>query len=242
MEPSATKCACGEGCSDRFSVWQLLFQPSLPKLIRLQNIGVLGTGRRVMVWLSVPFSNFLLISIRSSFQVQISSGPGAQPVRVLPSTSMSTIWAVMASIGCPDGWIGGTKNCTISRGGLFNGTASTTYESRNNYSLENVASLKNYGLASEAIHMGLDLTTLGYKGSSSSNPQKQIIWDFGSYQYTLQGLVGLHQAPVNLSDTGGFGYPNPSFIQTLRNANSIPSVSYGYTAGAKYRTFFYSFS
>jgi hypothetical protein len=149
---------------------------------------------------------------------------------------MSTIWTVMGNSGCPPEWEGGLKACVERRGGVFQSLNSSTYVPRDNYSLSDVAVMKNHGLGNEAVHMALDIAALGYPGGDNTKPEKNAIFEFISMDFTLQGLIGLHQPGVNLSNTGGFSYPNPSFIQTMKDANHIPSVSYGYTAGAKYRT------
>jgi hypothetical protein len=149
---------------------------------------------------------------------------------------MSTIWAVMADSGCPANWDGGRSACVERRGQLFNRSASVTYQGGNDYTLNDTTSMKNYGFKNEAIQMAFDTVTLDYPQSGGKMVGTNVIWEFASLNYTLQGLVGLHQPPVNLSDLGGMGYGNPSFIQTLSTQNNIPSVSYGYTAGALYRT------
>ena len=46
------------------------------------------------------------------------------------------------------------------------------------------------------------------------------------------GQLGLGPKPTNFSD---FNNPSESFLRTLRNKSLIPSLSFGYTAGAPYR-------
>jgi hypothetical protein len=46
------------------------------------------------------------------------------------------------------------------------------------------------------------------------------------------GEFGLGPKPTNLS---GFDYPQPSYMWSLKNQSLIPSLSYGYTAGAPYQ-------
>jgi hypothetical protein len=174
---------------------------------------------------------------RSSFILRLGSGDSGQIIRVLPSTSTEVIWTVSTQDSCPDGWPGGRNDCIDRRGGVYDRNKSATYQYVNSYGLEKVAALKNYGLEYEGVRSSFENITLDYPQSSGAPMGKNIIWEFTSWNYTLQGLVGLHQAPINLTDLGGFSYSNPSFIQTLKDSNKIPSVSYGYTAGAIYGTY-----
>jgi len=49
----------------------------------------------------------------------------------------------------------------------------------------------------------------------------------------LSGIFGLNNQPVNFSTLGNTSMP--SFLTTLRDQSKIPSLSWSYTAGAKYR-------
>ena len=60
----------------------------------------------------------------------------------------------------------------------------------------------------------------------------QVIAGFATEDYHL-GMFGLGPQPTNfsvLSDTAG-----PSFLTTMKSKSLIPSLSWSYTAGAKYR-------
>jgi hypothetical protein len=103
------------------------------------------------------------------------------------------------------------------------------------YSLANATVMRNYGFKDEAIVAAHDTVALGYWGGAGQKLGENMIFEFRSTNYTLQGLVGLYQPPINFTDTGG--YKSPSFIQHLRDTNQTGSVSYGYTAGAQYRMF-----
>ena len=50
---------------------------------------------------------------------------------------------------------------------------------------------------------------------------------------TSRGIFGLNSQPVNFSSLGN--HTAPSFITSLKDSNKIPSLSWSYTAGAKYR-------
>ena len=47
------------------------------------------------------------------------------------------------------------------------------------------------------------------------------------------GIFGLNNQPVNFSTLGNTSVP--SFVSTLKDQGKIPSISWSYTAGAKYR-------
>lgn len=49
------------------------------------------------------------------------------------------------------------------------------------------------------------------------------------------GIFGLNDQPVNFTSLGNF--TSPSLFTTLKNEKKIPSLSWSYTAGAKYRTY-----
>ena len=48
-----------------------------------------------------------------------------------------------------------------------------------------------------------------------------------------RGAFGLNTQPVNFTSLGNFSAP--SFLTTLKDQGHIPSLSWSYTAGAKYR-------
>lgn len=52
---------------------------------------------------------------------------------------------------------------------------------------------------------------------------------------TDSGIFGLNTQPVNFTSLGNFS--SPSFISTLKDKGTIPSLSWSYTAGAKYRKY-----
>lgn len=49
----------------------------------------------------------------------------------------------------------------------------------------------------------------------------------------FSGILGLNTQPVNYSTIGNFSAP--SLFATLRSQQLIPSLSWSFTAGAKYR-------
>lgn len=88
----------------------------------------------------------------------------------------------------------------------------------------------NLGLDTVATS-GFDTVTLGWQGSGGPTVQHSVIFNSDDQTYWL-GIFGLNPAPSNFST---FVDPQPSFMQQLVNNNTIPSLTYGYTAGNQYR-------
>ena len=61
---------------------------------------------------------------------------------------------------------------------------------------------------------------------------QQVIAAIDTKDFYL-GSLGLTPRPVNFT----WDDPTQSFLSTLKNQSIIPSLSFGYNAGAQYRTF-----
>ena len=84
---------------------------------------------------------------------------------------------------------------------------------------------RNSSFGMDSVALGLSNATGGpYLGS-------QVVADFQTNDYYI-GLFGLGQQPTNFST---FDTPYPSFLTSLKSKGMIPSLSWGYTAGARYR-------
>ena len=158
----------------------------------------------------------------SSFAVRV--GTPAQVVRVLISTAGQATWAV-SKLGCPPEV---PVSCSSTRGELFATDESSTWRERGNNSLGLELNLypsdnATYGLETVA----LDFTN-ATGGPSLSN---QVVAAISGNQYTI-GMFGLGPQPTNLTN---FTDPLPSFLTNLYDQNLIPSLSWSYTAGARYR-------
>ena len=89
----------------------------------------------------------------------------------------------------------------------------------------------NLGYSDHATY-GLDTLALGLSNANGS-PQieSQVVAAFETNDYYV-GLFGLGHQGVNFSE---YSTPNATFLTTLKEQNMIPSLSWGYTAGAIYR-------
>ena len=91
----------------------------------------------------------------------------------------------------------------------------------------------NLGYSDNATY-GLDTLALGLSNANGS-PQidSQVVAAFATDDYYI-GLFGLGHQGVNFSE---YSTPNATFLTTLKEQNIIPSLSWGYTAGAIYREY-----
>ncbi|MCJ1350244.1 MAG: hypothetical protein MMC33_000225 [Icmadophila ericetorum] len=164
----------------------------------------------------------------SSFVVQIGSPP--QPVLVLPSTSASSLWVVLPQ-GCDNF---DPSTCPDNRGNVFNPNASTTWVNEGLFGLpdfsEQAVLPSIYTANSIGSDVGLDNITLDWSGNGGPTLQNQTIAAYAAKDFYI-GSVGLSPYPTNVTYTEEF----PSLLSTLRNQSIIPSLSYGYTAGAIYK-------
>jgi hypothetical protein len=117
-------------CNSFLSVATGLRLPLLPVLYRFSPVTI-GNGfnaERVLLWL-LTFSRDGNDGAWSSFTVQVGTPP--QAVRLLPSITGNSIWAVW-SYGCGQS---DDSDCPSLRGNLFNISASSTWKDQGNYSL-----------------------------------------------------------------------------------------------------------
>lgn len=160
----------------------------------------------------------------SSFPLQVGTAP--QNVRAMVGTSAFATITIGAG-GCEPAELFG-DSCADSRGALFLPNESLTWVEN---SIFNLGIEINLGLDTTAT-AGFDTITLGWQGSGGPSVEHSTIFSLEVQDYWV-GIFGLNPAPTNFS--GRFNDPQPSFIQQLVNNDTIPSLSYGYTAGNQYR-------
>ncbi|KAI9714795.1 MAG: hypothetical protein M1820_000084 [Bogoriella megaspora] len=175
--------------------------------------------------LSIPASEYWdgVDGSWSTFWVSVGNPP--QQVRVLPSTSgdHNALWVVLPE-GCTEQ---DPSSCSQNRT-VFYPNSSSSWNSLGLYHL---------GLREEAL-LGLDVSldnaefavetfTLG-NGNGLPAINASVVQGFATKDFYM-GLLGLTARAVNVTN---FNSPKPSPIQSLRDQGSIPSLSWGYTAGA----------
>ncbi|KAF3153723.1 hypothetical protein EYR41_005663 [Orbilia oligospora] len=164
----------------------------------------------------------------STFAVRIGTPP--QVARILPGTGSNQQMVVL-----PEGCMSSkdTSTCPKLRGFTFKINESTTWENNTLYSSTSIYELgveKRLGFEGNAI-FGYDNMVLGWLGSDGPNTSNQSIAGIATKDFFL-GVLGLNPRPTNFST---FNNPVPSLLQNLRDAQKIPSLSWGYTAGNRYR-------
>lgn len=158
----------------------------------------------------------------SSFTLRI--GTPEQFVRTFVSWSSYQTWAVL-----PEGCLAASDQqaCAESRGGIFNTTESSTWDEIGIYDLYIT---RNLGINGNAIY-GYDTVGLGGAGEEGPTLQNTTVGALAVEQFYL-GVFGINPKPTNFTS---FNDGSPSYMTQLKEQNYIPSVSFGYTAGAPYR-------
>ena len=117
--------------------------------------------------------------------------------------------------------------CSNGRGQLFNPNSSTSWQ-QHGYFLVNAE--QNLGINAQAV-FGNDTVTLGIQGSGGPTLQDQIVAAYTDTNIYL-GMFGVNPTSTNFSATDE---NRESYLKSLKTNHMIPSVSFSYTAGNKYR-------
>ena len=158
----------------------------------------------------------------SSFTIRV--GTPAQDVRVFISTATEETWVVLP-LGCATG----DTPCPDARGQLFSPNASSTWSQQGYYQLDIERNLDVTGDG----EYGNDTLGLGIQGSNGPTLKNQVIGGIATDNYYL-GMFGVNPKPTNFTnDDSG----QASYMTSLKDQNLIPSLSFGYTAGAPYREY-----
>lgn len=158
----------------------------------------------------------------STFTLRV--GTPAQSVRALISFASYQTWVVL-----PQGCQAATDQdaCAQTRGGLFDNDTSTTFDYIGIYDL---AIERNLGYDGNAIY-GYDVVGLGLNGQGGPTLKNTTVGALAVDDFYL-GMFGVNPKPTNFTS---FNEGSPSYITQLKAQGDIPSVSFGYTAGARYR-------
>lgn len=140
------------------------------------------------------------------------------------STAGYATWTINEAGGCPNGTIVG---CEANRGQPFLTNESLTWVPNSIWTL---GLEDNLGLDTTA-YFGFDTVTLGWQGSGLPTAEHMVIANLAVNTYWF-GQFGLNPQGTNFSN---FNDPQQSFMTAMKNNNTIPSLSWAYTAGAHYR-------
>jgi Eukaryotic aspartyl protease len=158
--------------------------------------------------------------------IALRVGTPPQYTRVYISTASQQTW-VIDPFACSN-----SKNvatCAESRGMLFQSNASTTFIKQGLYDLY---ILKNLNYSGNAQY-GYDTIGLGYNGEHGPTVKNQTVGALAIDDFYF-GHFGINPQPTNFTNIND---NKPSYMSSLKAQNMIPSVSWGYTQGASYRTF-----
>lgn len=169
---------------------------------------------------------------------QISVGIPGQDFRVLPSTK-SGVTYVISPEGCNQPT--DPSNCANTRGAeVFDSTQNTGFQVTRSTQW---SAIGQYGVDLEdTLNMtadglfGYDHVSLGsaqdtYSDTNATSIDHQVVAAVADMDYFM-GVLPLGTAQSSFSS---LSEPQESLMWNLRNSSRIPSLSYGYTAGAKYR-------
>lgn len=160
----------------------------------------------------------------NTFALQV--GTPAQTSRVLISTALQESFVINPK-ACQ--FTTTNEQCNDladNRGGVYNSNSSTTYENQGIYELRVEQNLDYAGTGL----FGYESVALGYTGEAMPLLKHQIIGQVAVEDFWY-GYFGLHPKSTNFTDL----LQNvPSYMTSLYQQRLIPSVSWGYTAGAIY--------
>ncbi|KAF2719666.1 acid protease [Polychaeton citri CBS 116435] len=159
----------------------------------------------------------------SSFTLRI--GNPEQTIRVFLSTASYQTWAVLPQ-GCSSAI--DVDTCEYQRGGIYQQNASSTYSPIGIYSFWIEQNLGYNGNA----NYGRDTLSLGDSGDNGPTVGNATVGGFAVDDFYL-GVLGVNPKVTNWTSYNDW---TPSLLTQLKEQKSIPSVSFGYTAGARYRS------
>ena len=119
--------------------------------------------------------------------------------------------------------------CSLSRGNLFSPNDSTTWQKDGIYSLSVEENL-GYTYGGE---YGSDMLTLNYPGPGALGVDRQVLAGIIPKDFYVAAW-GIAPKPTNLSGDNSTTFYQ-SLLSSLKKMGQVPSLSYGYTAGAYYR-------
>jgi hypothetical protein len=179
--------------------------------------------------------------VRTTFQFTAGSGNQGQPVRLLPSTSLPEAYFV-SPLGCENETAKGKlfdydRPCSESRGGFYNSNLSTGYIPMSMYKPGQYQTFRNYDQGDFVAALGFEELRFGLPVNGNIGMTHMNVFSFYDFYESWVGLLGIEPKPSLISETGGMKNPQPNLVQVLKDSNQIPSQSWSYTAGAKFREY-----
>ncbi|KAI4177424.1 MAG: hypothetical protein LQ343_000405 [Gyalolechia ehrenbergii] len=159
----------------------------------------------------------------STFTIGVGTPP--QLLELLPSTKVPETWVVLNE-GCTGD---DPKNCSDTRGGVFNYDQSSTWSLKDTYALASEANL-GYTTNSDNGAYGWENLTLTSTDGIDATASHVVIAGIATKDFYL-GSLGLAGRAITWEDSSS---SLPSLMTSLKEQGKIQSQSYGYTAGASY--------
>jgi hypothetical protein len=171
----------------------------------------------------------------STFHVWV--GDATEPFEVLPASSLSMTLVVLQE-GCPQG---APTDCPMLRGNVFNTRNSSTWENRTQrddspFGIVSLPTERQFLGEDINSEMGVDFLKLDWPEDTSTELQLPLGGQFIAGIVAeplflgLLGLSGFRFYPISASD------PYDSMLHALGNRSMISTLTWAYTAGAKYKT------
>jgi hypothetical protein len=166
----------------------------------------------------------------NTFAIRIGTPPQVQ-LGIISTTSQET-WVVHP--GACD-YYQDKEACGNARGGMWYSNKSSTYAEEGIYeawieSNLDLLDLRPNRSDNATVLNGYDSIGLGYIGEGMPTLDHQVMASVKMEEFWL-GHFGIHPKTTNLTS---FNQHIPSYLTTLYKQSLIPSVSWGYTAGAPY--------
>ena len=164
----------------------------------------------------------------SSTRIRVGNPP--QDVDVLVSTLVPETW-VVSTTGCT---FNDPSDCSRDRGSLFDSNSSSSWDALNPQPFQ-LSAESNLGIDQAADNGFYGYDTLGVSTPQSAGVtlDHQVIAAISTKDFYL-GNLGLSVTPIQFQNQNS---PQAGFLPNLKTKNLIPSLSYGYTAGAVYREY-----
>ena len=158
--------------------------------------------------------------------IPIGIGEPPQWLYMSPSTVGSELWAVAPEACSSNRTTSATADCQASRGGVLYNNQSSTRVSDTTDTIPDseffYPSVGEYGFDTITIN-----STVG--NNTPISIEHQTVASFSGLSFWM-GMLGLGIEPVALDDRDS----HPTILRSLKAQSVIPSLSYGYTAGAYY--------
>jgi hypothetical protein len=181
--------------------------------------------------------------------MRIRSDEKDHHIQFLPSTSLGQTYAISMD-GCPTSWTNYTfykdYSCNKSRGNLYKGSGALTQLAKtgeaSRIDLSKFSVFKNYGF--QNINATFWREALALKTTTGSDSNRTVINDVtvglvSDTQFTWMTLLGLDSKSTKHAVLSNSEQPKPgtireqkSLLQTMKDANNVPSLSWAYHAGS----------